>query len=175
MRRHAQELDEEAIWKHVELYVNAWTRDLGSEGREALRRIASCARVSGWMRSDVPDIDVLGELIRQSLESSSALTATRSFAPGGGSVSTNTRPERILGQVAHLAALDQARHPATEPRDQARRVFEWPATIATAPSGSSSMRFASPSASAAARPGPAGPRRVASGFSVSCVRWNSLA
>ena len=59
MRVHAQEQGDEALWKHVELYVNAWTRDLGTEGREALRRIASCARVSGWMREDTPELDVL--------------------------------------------------------------------------------------------------------------------
>ena len=59
MREHAQELEDEALWKHVELYVNAWTRDLGTEGREALRRIASCARVSGWIREDATGLEVL--------------------------------------------------------------------------------------------------------------------
>jgi len=61
MRQHAQELEDEALWKHVELYVNAWTRDLGTEGSEALRRIASCARVSGWIRDDAPGIEVLAD------------------------------------------------------------------------------------------------------------------
>jgi 1,4-dihydroxy-6-naphthoate synthase len=35
MRRYAQELGDEVIWKHVELYVNEWSLDLGSKGREA--------------------------------------------------------------------------------------------------------------------------------------------
>lgn len=35
MRRHAQELDDTALWSHVELYVNNWSLDLGSSGRRA--------------------------------------------------------------------------------------------------------------------------------------------
>lgn len=35
MRRYAQELDEAVIWKHVELYVNQWSLELGEEGRRA--------------------------------------------------------------------------------------------------------------------------------------------
>ena len=35
MRRYAQELGDEVIWKHVELYVNEWSLDLGSKGGEA--------------------------------------------------------------------------------------------------------------------------------------------
>jgi 1,4-dihydroxy-6-naphthoate synthase len=40
MRDHAQELDDAAIWSHVELYVNQWTHDLGSTGRAAFQRLA---------------------------------------------------------------------------------------------------------------------------------------
>lgn len=36
MKRYAQELDEAVIWSHVDLYVNDWSVDLGSEGRRAL-------------------------------------------------------------------------------------------------------------------------------------------
>jgi 1,4-dihydroxy-6-naphthoate synthase len=36
MRQHAQELDDDVIGAHVDLYVNAWTRDLGQEGQSAL-------------------------------------------------------------------------------------------------------------------------------------------
>jgi 1,4-dihydroxy-6-naphthoate synthase len=47
MRRYAQELDDSVIWKHVDLYVNEWSLDLGDQGREAFeifQRIASSSR-----------------------------------------------------------------------------------------------------------------------------------
>lgn len=50
MRRHAQELGDEAIWAHVDLYVNAWTHDLGSEGARALEALAHRAAVVGLVR-----------------------------------------------------------------------------------------------------------------------------
>ncbi len=43
MRRHAQEDSDEVLWKHVELYVNDWTRDLGPEGARALARLRELA------------------------------------------------------------------------------------------------------------------------------------
>ncbi|MBK7876403.1 MAG: hypothetical protein IPJ77_11720 [Planctomycetes bacterium] len=59
MRLYAQELDDEALWKHVELYVNAWTRDLGAEGADALRRLLGCARASGWVAEHAHPLQVL--------------------------------------------------------------------------------------------------------------------
>ena len=38
MRRYAQELADDVIWKHVDLYVNQWSLDLGDEGARAFRR-----------------------------------------------------------------------------------------------------------------------------------------
>jgi 1,4-dihydroxy-6-naphthoate synthase len=35
MRRYAQELEDSVIWKHVDLYVNQWSLDLGVEGARA--------------------------------------------------------------------------------------------------------------------------------------------
>ena len=43
MRRHAQELDDDVIGAHVDLYVNEWTRDLGAEGRRALDALSARA------------------------------------------------------------------------------------------------------------------------------------
>ncbi len=40
MRAHAQELDDDVIWKHVELYVNDHTADLGDVGRRCLDELA---------------------------------------------------------------------------------------------------------------------------------------
>ena len=39
MRRYAQELSDEVLWKHVELYVNAETEALSDEGRRALEAL----------------------------------------------------------------------------------------------------------------------------------------
>jgi 1,4-dihydroxy-6-naphthoate synthase len=38
MRGYAQELADDVIWKHVELYVNQWSIDLGEEGTKAFRQ-----------------------------------------------------------------------------------------------------------------------------------------
>ena len=39
MRASAQELDDSVLMKHVELYVNDWTVDLGAVGRQASREL----------------------------------------------------------------------------------------------------------------------------------------
>ncbi len=46
MRKHAQEQSDAVLWKHVELYVNEFTRDLGEVGRTALARLAALAGIS---------------------------------------------------------------------------------------------------------------------------------
>jgi 1,4-dihydroxy-6-naphthoate synthase len=44
MKLHAQELDQNAIWSHVDLYVNQWSLDLGDVGMAAFERLADvCA------------------------------------------------------------------------------------------------------------------------------------
>lgn len=52
MHEHAAELDERVLWQHVELYVNAWTRDLGADGEAALATFARLARERGFARAD---------------------------------------------------------------------------------------------------------------------------
>ena len=39
MRRHAQELSDDVMFQHVDLYVNDWTTDLGDAGRAALETL----------------------------------------------------------------------------------------------------------------------------------------
>lgn len=39
MQKHAQELKPEAIWAHVDLYVNDWSLDLGVEGQQAFDQL----------------------------------------------------------------------------------------------------------------------------------------
>jgi 1,4-dihydroxy-6-naphthoate synthase len=49
MRRHAQELSDEVIWQHVELYVNDHTSDLGVVGQACLEELARRAGSPGGL------------------------------------------------------------------------------------------------------------------------------
>ena len=51
MRAHAQEFDDDVLMKHVELYVNEWTTDLGDVGRNALHQLGERAVASGIVAS----------------------------------------------------------------------------------------------------------------------------
>ncbi|MDB5025362.1 MAG: mqnD [Mucilaginibacter sp.] len=44
IRSHAQEMSEEVMYKHIELYVNKYTVDLGTEGRGAIQLLFDTAR-----------------------------------------------------------------------------------------------------------------------------------
>lgn len=61
MRRHAAEHGDGVLFQHVELYVNAWTADLGALGRQALAAFSRGARASGLLPVDAPDLEVLGD------------------------------------------------------------------------------------------------------------------
>jgi len=53
MRQYAQEFSDEILFKHVDLYVNKWTADLGEQGRIAIDRLASrAAELGGISRKD---------------------------------------------------------------------------------------------------------------------------
>lgn len=47
IKQHAQEMDEEIMYKHIELYVNDFTKDLGMDGREAIKVLYERAISSG--------------------------------------------------------------------------------------------------------------------------------
>ena len=47
VKAHAQEMSEEVMYKHIDLYVNDFTVDLGDEGRLAVRRLFEQASESG--------------------------------------------------------------------------------------------------------------------------------
>ncbi len=47
MRRYAQEFDDRVLMQHVDLYVNAWTLDLGIEGTRALDELSARAASIG--------------------------------------------------------------------------------------------------------------------------------
>lgn len=53
MQSHAQELQPSVIWSHVDLYVNRWTVDLGTEGRTALAELSRRALQCGILSSHV--------------------------------------------------------------------------------------------------------------------------
>ena len=53
MQRYAQELDEQVIFQHVDLYVNEWTLNLGVEGEQAIRKLNELARNN----AAIPDVD----------------------------------------------------------------------------------------------------------------------
>ncbi len=47
VREHAQEMEEEVMYQHIQLYVNDYTRSLGPEGREAVQRLFDIAMARG--------------------------------------------------------------------------------------------------------------------------------
>lgn len=59
MRQYAQEFDDEVLLKHVELYVNDWTVDLGSTGRDALRVLSQKAAEVGLCDAAARPIEVV--------------------------------------------------------------------------------------------------------------------
>jgi 1,4-dihydroxy-6-naphthoate synthase len=44
IRSHAQEMSEKVMYKHIELYVNKYSVDLGAEGKKAIRLLFDTAR-----------------------------------------------------------------------------------------------------------------------------------
>jgi 1,4-dihydroxy-6-naphthoate synthase len=47
IRQHAQEMSEEVMYKHIELYVNKYSVDLGEEGRKAVELLFNIALEKG--------------------------------------------------------------------------------------------------------------------------------
>jgi 1,4-dihydroxy-6-naphthoate synthase len=47
VRAHAQEMSEEVMYKHIDLYVNEYSVDLGQEGRRAVELLFEKARAAG--------------------------------------------------------------------------------------------------------------------------------
>ena len=53
MKEHSQEMDEEVMMQHVELYVNKYSLDLGLNGRAAITQMFNLAQEKGI----IPKID----------------------------------------------------------------------------------------------------------------------
>ena len=60
MRQYAQEFDDEVLMKHVDLYVNQWTENLGSIGQHALEMLSSRARSIGLTSTNEATLTVFG-------------------------------------------------------------------------------------------------------------------
>ena len=58
MRRYAQELTDDVMFRHVDLYVNDWTTDLGDNGRAALEILDRQARRAGVATSGTAPLRV---------------------------------------------------------------------------------------------------------------------
>lgn len=52
VRAHAQEMSEEVMYKHIDLYVNTYSIDLGADGRRAVEVLFDRARAAG----SIPDV-----------------------------------------------------------------------------------------------------------------------
>ncbi|EDM34129.1 hypothetical protein PBAL39_24430 [Pedobacter sp. BAL39] len=50
IRHHAQEMSEEVMYKHIELYVNKYSIDLGPEGRKAIDVMFDLAQQNGLIK-----------------------------------------------------------------------------------------------------------------------------
>ena len=47
VREHAQEMSEEVMYQHIDLYVNEYSVDLGAEGRRAVELLFEKAAATG--------------------------------------------------------------------------------------------------------------------------------
>lgn len=62
MREHAQEFDDRVLMKHVQLYVNDWTIDLGRTGEAALAELCQRARDVDLLPADAPPLQITRDL-----------------------------------------------------------------------------------------------------------------
>ena len=51
---NAQEMEEDVMRKHINLYVNEYTTDLGEKGRNAITTLFEKAKVSGLIKGEMP-------------------------------------------------------------------------------------------------------------------------
>lgn len=61
MRKYAQEFDDAILMKHVDLYVNDWTVELGNIGKNALQQLSQRAHAVGLIPADSPALEIFSE------------------------------------------------------------------------------------------------------------------
>lgn len=54
VKEHSQEMEEDVMRKHINLYVNEYTTDLGETGRKAIQTLFEKATQAGLVRDDMP-------------------------------------------------------------------------------------------------------------------------
>jgi 1,4-dihydroxy-6-naphthoate synthase len=52
---NAQEMEEDVMRKHIELYVNEYTTDLGTDGRNAINTLFTEGKKSGLVKGELPE------------------------------------------------------------------------------------------------------------------------
>jgi 1,4-dihydroxy-6-naphthoate synthase len=52
IREHAQEMDEEVMYAHIGLYVNEYSKNLGNEGKNAVRQLFKMAMERGLVKQE---------------------------------------------------------------------------------------------------------------------------
>jgi 1,4-dihydroxy-6-naphthoate synthase len=52
---NAQEMEEDVMRKHIQLYVNDYTTDLGETGRKAITTLFDKAKAGGLLKNELPD------------------------------------------------------------------------------------------------------------------------
>ena len=60
VRAHAQEMSEEVMYQHIDLYVNDYSVDLGNEGRRAVQMLFDRARRAGLVPNTQRDLFLSG-------------------------------------------------------------------------------------------------------------------
>ena len=58
MRKYAQEFDDGVLMKHVDLYVNEWTEDLGDVGSQSLAELSRRATSVGLVAKDMDPLRI---------------------------------------------------------------------------------------------------------------------
>jgi 1,4-dihydroxy-6-naphthoate synthase len=55
IKQNAQEMQEEVMIKHIDLYVNKYTTDLGKKGRNAINTLFEKAKAADLLKTDLPE------------------------------------------------------------------------------------------------------------------------
>lgn len=54
VKEHSQEMEEDVMRKHIDLYVNEYTTDLGETGRKAINTLFEKAKTAGLLTNELP-------------------------------------------------------------------------------------------------------------------------
>jgi 1,4-dihydroxy-6-naphthoate synthase len=58
VKQHAQEMSEEVMYKHIDMYVNKYSIDLGEKGKAAVKLLFDKAQECGVIKTFVGDMFV---------------------------------------------------------------------------------------------------------------------